>query len=286
MPQIDQVESVFRSAVRDNFVYQRVRFQRVLVLTDLDADKAAAFGADCRAFLSSGGGDDSAEWRTLRGDEFIGIDGMLGQIEQQRPDLICTYRNLHSRAWRYPHSLGMYLDVLLQDIDTPVLVMPHPEADYAAEHALRDRDTVMVVTDHLSGQHQLVNHGAALTEAGGTLILSHIEDERIFARYIEAIGKIDTIDTDNARERLRHQLLKEPSNYIESCIAQLAAAGVDLSVEALVTFGRHLPEYKSLIQSRHIDLLVMNAKDDDQLAMHGLAYPLAVELRQIPLLVL
>ncbi len=286
MPRIDQVESVFRSAVRDIFIYQRVRFQRILVLTDLDVDKATGFGAACRAFLSNDDGGDSAEWRTLHGDEFNGIDGMLGQIEQQRPDLICTYRNLHSRAWRYPHSLGMYLDVLLQDIDTPVLVMPHPEANYAAEHALRDRDTVMVVTDHLNGQHQLVNHGAALTEAGGSLILSHIEDERIFERYIEAIGKIDTIDTDNARERLRHQLLKEPSNYIASCIARLAAADVELSVEALVTFGRHLPEYKSLIRSRHIDLLVMNAKDDDQLAMHGLAYPLAVELRQIPLLVL
>ena len=30
----------------------------------------------------------------------------------------------------------------------------------------------------------------------------------------------------------------------------------------------------------------MNTKDDDQLAMHGLAYPLAVELRDIPLLML
>jgi len=30
----------------------------------------------------------------------------------------------------------------------------------------------------------------------------------------------------------------------------------------------------------------LNTKDEDQLAMHGLAYPLAVELRQIPLLML
>jgi hypothetical protein len=30
----------------------------------------------------------------------------------------------------------------------------------------------------------------------------------------------------------------------------------------------------------------MNTKDEDQLAMHGLAYPLAVELRDIPLLML
>jgi hypothetical protein len=30
----------------------------------------------------------------------------------------------------------------------------------------------------------------------------------------------------------------------------------------------------------------MNTKDEDQLAMHGLAYPLAIELRTIPLLML
>ena len=35
-----------------------------------------------------------------------------------------------------------------------------------------------------------------------------------------------------------------------------------------------------------VDLLVLNTKDDDQLAMHGLAYPLAIELREIPLLLL
>jgi len=30
----------------------------------------------------------------------------------------------------------------------------------------------------------------------------------------------------------------------------------------------------------------MNTKDEDQLAMHGLAYPLAIEVRSIPLLLL
>ena len=30
----------------------------------------------------------------------------------------------------------------------------------------------------------------------------------------------------------------------------------------------------------------MNTKDEDQLAMHGLAYSLAIELRAIPLLML
>ena len=44
--------------------------------------------------------------------------------------------------------------------------------------------------------------------------------------------------------------------------------------------------YKELGQKPQVDLLVMNTKDEDQLAMDGIAYPLAVELREIPLLML
>jgi hypothetical protein len=49
---------------------------------------------------------------------------------------------------------------------------------------------------------------------------------------------------------------------------------------------RRLGEYRRLITEHRVDLLVFNTLDDDQLAMHGLAYPLAAELRQIPLLML
>ena len=51
-------------------------------------------------------------------------------------------------------------------------------------------------------------------------------------------------------------------------------------------FGHHLAEYKRLIEQQEVDLLVLNTKDENQLAMHGMAYALAVELRQIPLLML
>ncbi len=284
MSKIDQVESLFRAAWREPYRPSPVRFSRVLVLTDLDAASAEAFTRQARAFVPPGALADGAGWHTAVGDDFHAIDEMLALIERQRPGLIVSYRNLHSHAWRYPHSLGVHLDVLLQDIDTPVLVMPHPEAGYRAEHALSDCDTVMVVTDHLTRQHRLVDHGAALTESGGVLILTHIEDERTFERYLDAIARIDSIDTDEAREQLQKRLLADPSHYIESCVEQLAGRGIE--IEALVTFGRSLRDCKALIESRHLDLLVMNAKDDEQLAMHGLAYPLAVELRQIPLLIL
>ena len=44
--------------------------------------------------------------------------------------------------------------------------------------------------------------------------------------------------------------------------------------------------YRRLIEQHEVDLLVLNTKDEDQLAMRGIAYALAVELRQTPLLML
>jgi hypothetical protein len=53
-----------------------------------------------------------------------------------------------------------------------------------------------------------------------------------------------------------------------------------------VRTGHRLQAFKDLIAEHELDLLVMNTKDEDQLAMHGLAYPLAIEIRSIPLLML
>ncbi len=50
--------------------------------------------------------------------------------------------------------------------------------------------------------------------------------------------------------------------------------------------GHHVTQYLELVESHEIDLLVLNTKDEDHSAMHGLAYPLAVELRDTPLLML
>ena len=50
--------------------------------------------------------------------------------------------------------------------------------------------------------------------------------------------------------------------------------------------GRRLEDYRRQIEEDHVDLLVMHAKEDDQMAMHGMAHPLAVELRSVPILLL
>lgn len=286
MTNVDQFESVFRSAAKEVFAYVPPEIGAVMVLTDLDEYEATLFADRTREFLRVLGPDDRVRWRIVRGDEYRTVPELLGLIETDRPDLVCTYRHLHSEGWRLPFTLGDHVEVLTQATPTPIMLLPHPRAGRASEHAVKDTTAVMGVTDHISGDHRLVNAAAHFTERGGTLYLTHVEDAQAFERYIETIGKIPEIDTELARETIERQLLKEPADFIVSCRTGLDDAGLEIEVESVVVMGRRLLAYRRLIGAHEIDLLVFNTKDDDQLAMHGLAHPLAVELREIPLLML
>ncbi len=286
MTNVDQFESMFRAAARDPFEREQVDIGSVLVITDRDASGAEAFGDQVRAFLTHLDAAGDVVWRDVDGAQFESAGELLALVEAADPALVCTYRNLHSSAWRWPYSLGVHLDLLTQHTDAPVLVLPHPEAERSADHAVQDTDTVMAITDHLAGDRRLVNHALRFVQGGGTLWLTHVEDETTFARTMAVISKIPTIDTDEARAAMRRQLLKEPADYVASCAAVVRDAGLPVTVQQLVTFGHRLPEYQKLIEQHRVDLLVLNTKDEGQLAMHGMAYALAVELRQIPLLML
>jgi len=286
MTTVDQFESMFRSASHEVFKLERIDIESVLVVTDRDEPGARRFGDRLREFLKVLGADDKVRWREVKGSEFQTAGELLALVDSAAPDIICTYRNLHSGAWRWPYSLGTHVDLLTQHTDLPVMLLPHPEAERSAQHATQNTDTVMAIADHLTGDHRLVNYALRLTENGGTLWLTHVEDKVTFERYMEVISKIPTIDTDEARGTVRAQLLKEPQDYIDGCVEVLRAAGSPVKIEHLVVFGHHLFEYKRLIEQHEVDLLVLNTKDENQLAMHGMAYALAVELRQIPILML
>ncbi len=286
MTNVDQFESMFRSASREIFQHESVDIESVLIVTDRDGEQARSFSDRVRQFLRVVSADQKVRWRDVSGSEFQTPGELLELVESAAPDIICTYRNLHSVAWRWPYSLGTHVDLLTQHTDVPVMLLPHPEAERSAGHAMENTNTVMAMADHLTGDHRLVNQAVRFTEDDGTLWLTHVEDEATFGRYMEVISKIPTIDTDEAREAVREQLLKEPKDYIDGCIEVLGRTCASLTVEHLVVFGHHLSEYKRLIEQHEVDLLVLNTKDDDQLAMHGIAYALAVELRQIPLLML
>ncbi len=284
MTQIDQFESMFRSALREVFVYEPAHIASVLLIHDRSEAAAQSYLTDIQEFLSVLGS--SVTWQVAGDENLQSTLEVLNRVDDTEPDLVCTYRNLHGEAWRHPHSLGEHLDVLLQKTSTPVLILPHPDADYARAHTLENTSSVMAMTDHLAGDPRLINTAAVFTAQGGALHLTHIEDDAVFERYLAAISKIPDIESEMAREKIAAQLLKEPSDYVNGAAAVLKEHRPDLSTEMSVRFGHRLSEYQKAIDEHEVDLLVLNAKDEDQLAMHGLVYPLAVELRQIPLLLL
>lgn len=283
MTRVDQFESVFKAASKEVFQYAEVPIRKVLVVTDVERARAEELAGRIRGFLEALGG---VEWVVVAGGDFHGVEALLELVERESPNLICTYRHLHSEAWRWPHALGEELAVLTQVTRHPVLVVPHPDSGRALDHALQNTDIVMAVTDHLTGDDRLINHALRFVRRGGRLLLTHIEDERTFERYMEVISKIPSIDTDTAREMIHDRLLREPRDFIASCRAVLEERKTPIEIEEIVTMGRRLRDYRELIESREVDLVVFNTKDEDQLAMHGMAYPLAVELRQVPLLML
>ncbi len=291
MDRVDQFESAFRSAAKPIFHYQPLAMRSVLVVTDRKGDAAQRFRADVETLTAVLGERGEVAYDTVTGDNFTSPKDLLDLVEQRDPDLIVTYRCLHSKAWRWDFTLGAHIDVLTQASKTPVLLVPHPDRDNTASKSEGGAgpgvtDRVMAVTDHLAGEERLVNAALTFAEPRGTLFLSHVEDDAAFERYLSVIGRIPEIDTELAREHIHAQLLKEPADYIRSVSEVLAAAKVACTVEELVSMGRHVSQYRELVEAHAIDLLVLNTKDEDHSAMHGLAYPLAVELRNIPLLML
>ena len=284
MTQIDQFESVFKAADKPQFLYEPIEFTNVLVITDLNDEAAANHCQQLEQLLTGLNDTVAPTYQMITGNEFSTVASLIQQVEDAKPDLICMYRNLHSPASDFPYSLGIYVDVMAQATPIPVLILPHPDSSQPTGEQTDAIERVMAITNHLAGDHQLVNYAAALTPASGCLYLSHVEDKGTFERYATTIGKIPEIETEKAQEQILNQLLKEPREFVHSCREAFSITQLMLKIEEVVVLGHRMNDYQRLIEEHGIDLLVMNTKDEDQLAMHGLAYPLAVELRHLPLL--
>ena len=285
MSKIDEFESLFKSASKPVFHVEPVRIKNVVIVVDIEKDVAGEFVERVENFLKVLNSVDlTIETTIVDGDDFQSVQQLLDIVKGKSADLICTYRNLHGSAADFPFSLGEYVDVLTQVAEIPVLLLPRPE--HLTDKMLANTDRVMLMTDHLAGDNRLVTYGALFTQDHGKLILAHVEDEQTFLRYMQVISKIQDIDTQIAEQAIMDQLLKEPRDFIVSCEEGLKEAGLPLEIEPVVTVGHHLADYKKLVIEHETDLLVLNTKDEDQLAMHGLAYPVSVELREVPLLLI
>jgi hypothetical protein len=286
MSTVDQFESVFKAAAKTVYIHEKPSLGKVLLVTDMENAEAALCLQAVRKFLENVLPASETDWVLLSSDDFENVKDLLDKVEEHRPDLVITYRNLKSDAWKWPYSLGEHLDVLTQVTSTPVLVLPHPDREDSDGFLVQPPETVMAVSGHLCGEGKLVGYSSAFTPVGGKLKLSHVEDEATLERYLDAIDKIPEIDSQVARETILSRLLKDAKDFSESAQTVLKEAGVQIEVECHAKVGRRLEDYKKLIEDDHVDLLVMHAKEDDQMAMHGMAHPLAVELRSVPLLLL
>ena len=61
----------------------------------------------------------------------------------------------------------------------------------------------------------------------------HVEDDHSFERFMTTISKVPSIDTESSREVLSSQLLKEPTDYIDTCEEAFRESNVDLTVEKI-----------------------------------------------------
>ncbi len=281
--QLDEFESMFRAAEREPFAYQEISLSHITLVTDGTDGEAESLQQTIQSFLPRIPAD--ATWRRINGEHFNNVENLLLQIDVQPTDMLITYRHLREQTLIPQHSLGVFLDVLTQATTIPVLVLPGT-AGHPVSLAGEVCDRVLLVTDHIEGDDRLINHGVRMCADGGTVWLCHVEDDAIFERYLHVIGRIPQIDTDLARRLINEQLLKEARNFIETSIAELQEKLPMLTYRAVVERGHHLSEYRKIIEADEVELVVCNTKDEGQLAMHGMAYSLAVELLETPLLLL
>jgi len=283
MDQIDEFESMFRKAERESFSHAEMPIESVALVTDGDQAAIEKQRDAVSTFLPVL--DGVSNWRLITGDQYSHVSDLQQKLESEQTDLIITHRHLQEDSLVPQHSLGVYLDVLTQVTSIPVLVLPGTAAqpqDLAGQAVQR----TMVVADHISGDSRLINYGARFCPDGGTLWLCHVEDDAVMDRIARAFERIPEIDSETGKKLLEEQLLKDASDYIATCVAELKTERPQIGCESQVVTGHFLKQYSRLIEESGIELLVANTKDEDQLAMHGMAYSLSVELINTAMLLL
>jgi hypothetical protein len=100
MTLVDQFESVFRSADRRRYRYDRPEIGKVVVVHDLeDVDAATRFLEATRRFLAE---VDDATFVVFGPDDYDDADGLRVAVEAEEPGLVVSYRNVKYGTWRFP----------------------------------------------------------------------------------------------------------------------------------------------------------------------------------------
>ncbi len=281
LDQIDEFESLFRRSEREDFVYSEIPIGSVAIVTGSEAsDPVREAVARFLPRIS-----DVSDWHSIGSGDYRNVAGLIERVEAQQVDLLVTRRHLGEEGFSPLHSLGVYLDELTQRTSIPVLVLPGT-ARTPMELPTEACSRVMVVADQISGDQRLINYGVRMCSDEGSMWLCHVEDDMVFGRIVGAIERIPEISSELGATLLKSQLFKDAEDFIATCFERLGETDLNVDLKSHVGMGHHVREYRRLIDDNQTDLLVANTKDDDQLAMHGMAYSLSVELVDVPMLLL
>ena len=283
---LDEFESQFKSAVKTPYVYEEIALGSIALVSDEDGTDSVDLLNSVQPLAPPLAGHPGTRWKVFDRNSFSTVSDLLSKLKDFGADLVIAERNLKlDHADNLIYGLTNYIDALTQVMDVPLMLLPSREhGDTRAKY-----DTpkaIMVETNHLTGDNRLINWGVRFAEPDGSLYLTHIEDGTAFANYIDAISRIPEIDTQLAERTLHDTLLKLPHDFVLSAKASLQTKFPDLRIEEIVRFGTALSDYESIIDEKDIDLLILNTKEAGQLAMNGIAYAMAVEFKDRPLLLL
>ncbi|WP_457675972.1 hypothetical protein, partial [Thiolapillus sp.] len=82
MPQVDQFESVFRSALKEIYSYHPLEIRSVLLITDLQGAEAQAYQEKIETFLHKSRGVNHTDYLLVQGNEFSTTAELLELVAQ------------------------------------------------------------------------------------------------------------------------------------------------------------------------------------------------------------
>lgn len=283
MRSLGEFESLFKRALREKYQYKNLDISRIMLITDLEGGLLDDFENKVKGFLTVSLGNRNFEMSRLGRNDFSSWASLEDHLDRFKPDFIVSYRLLRVSDVRINTSLGVYIDTLSQKTNYPILVMPNPHL-VTYEPPLDNAGYVVVATEHLYRDHDLVDTAVGFTPDQGKLLLVHIEDDDTFKYYVNAIERIPSINSDKAVESLKEQLESAPRHYMESVAEELQIRKPGVLVEMETGFGHLINHYTELVKGKDVRILVFQTKDDTQLAMHSLGYSLAIQFSEIPVL--
>jgi hypothetical protein len=276
MLKMDHFASIFRAADKELLLISEVLLSKVVLVTDVSREESLEIWERWKGILPN-----DVELVLFDQETSRSLSNLVQRIDTLGCDLIITYRCLHSDAWKYPFAIGSHVEVLTQVSSCPVLLMPDPRENM---DPFTDASLIMLMSGDLSQEGELVGLACGIRGKEAEIILTQLEDNFAMKRLLSLISKIPQIDTDVAERAIFERIEREAEEWVNRCSDLLSQRENPPKITHMLLHEPTIEDCVQLMRNTKPDMLVINTKDDEQLAIHGLAYPLMVQFRNLPLL--